>query len=198
MDALKMSQCMIFCRTNLDCDHLEQFLIARGGGKRFAGRVEKGTENVYSCCVLAGMRSMEERRRNLQYFKDGDVRFLICTDVAARGLDIKSLPFVINLTLPDVAENYIHRSVCVRARVCERSLVNYIPPGSAAWAAPTASASPYPSWRWRRKRCLLACRLWCCPPHDALQVWFHTCSSKGRDGSCSNTKLVDKGGCCIW
>jgi superfamily II DNA/RNA helicase len=52
---------------------------------------------------------MEERRRNLQFFKDGDVRFLICTDVAARGLDIKNLPFVINLTLPDVAENYIHR-----------------------------------------------------------------------------------------
>ena len=109
MDSLKMSQCMIFCRTNLDCDNLENFLIARGGGKKFAGRVEKGTENPYSCCVLAGMRSMEERRRNLQYFKDGDVRFLICTDVAARGLDIKNLPFVINLTLPDVAENYIHR-----------------------------------------------------------------------------------------
>jgi ATP-dependent RNA helicase DDX1 len=109
MDSLKMSQCMIFCRTNLDCDNLEKFLVAQGGGKRFAGRVEKGTENPYSCCVLAGMRSMEERRRNLQYFKDGDVRFLICTDVAARGLDIKNLPFVINLTLPDVAENYIHR-----------------------------------------------------------------------------------------
>jgi ATP-dependent RNA helicase DDX1 len=109
IDALKMSQCLIFCRTNLDCDNLEKFLIARGGGKAFAGRVEKGTENPYSCCVLAGMRSMEERRRNLQFFKDGDVRFLICTDVAARGLDIKNLPFVINLTLPDVAENYIHR-----------------------------------------------------------------------------------------
>ena len=36
-------------------------------------------------------------------FKDGDVRFMICTDVAARGLDIKELPFVINVTLPDKA-----------------------------------------------------------------------------------------------
>ena len=37
------------------------------------------------------------------------MRFLICTDVAARGIDIKGLPFVINFTLPDKTENYIHR-----------------------------------------------------------------------------------------
>ena len=45
-------------------------------------------------------------------FKDGDVRFLICTDVAARGIDIKELPFCINMTLPDSTqiEDYIHRS----------------------------------------------------------------------------------------
>lgn len=70
---------------------------------------EKGKENRYSCVVLAGMRSMEERRRNLQAFHDGDVRFLICTDVAARGIDVRGLPFVVNLTLPDRSENYIHR-----------------------------------------------------------------------------------------
>lgn len=46
---------------------------------------------------------------NLDAFKGGDVRFLICTDVAARGVDIKGLPYVINMTLPDVPENYIHR-----------------------------------------------------------------------------------------
>jgi ATP-dependent RNA helicase DDX1 len=45
----------------------------------------------------------------LQAFKQGEVRFLICTDVAARGLDISGLPYVINLTLPDRAEDYIHR-----------------------------------------------------------------------------------------
>ena len=51
----------------------------------------------------------QDRRRNLEAFKDGDVRFLICTDVAARGIDVRGLPFVINFTLPDTAENYIHR-----------------------------------------------------------------------------------------
>jgi ATP-dependent RNA helicase DDX1 len=93
---------------------MEKFLTAAGGGVlRSSGfgfeKKETGKENKYSCCVLAGMRSMEERRRNLEAFKEGDVRFLICTDVAARGIDIQSLPFVINFTLPDEADNYIHR-----------------------------------------------------------------------------------------
>jgi hypothetical protein len=47
----------------------------------------------------------------VQAFKDGDVRFLICTDVAARGIDIRGLPYVINMTLPDKSEDYIHRCV---------------------------------------------------------------------------------------
>lgn len=103
-----MSQCLVFCRTNLDCDNLEKFLNNMGGGG-FRGKTEKGMENPYSCVVLAGQRSMEQRRAALKAFKDGDARFLLCTDVAARGLDIKELPFVINMTLPDKEEDYIHR-----------------------------------------------------------------------------------------
>ena len=106
---LKMTQALIFCRTNLDCDHLEAFLNRAGGGKAYRGKAEKGVENPYSCVVLAGMRSMDERRRNLAAFKEGDVRFMICTDVAARGLDIKELPIVVNMTLPDKEEDYVHR-----------------------------------------------------------------------------------------
>ncbi|GMH45072.1 hypothetical protein BSKO_13029 [Bryopsis sp. KO-2023] len=105
----KMEQCLIFCRTNFDCDNLEKFLNEMGGGRAFRGKVESGKENPFSCVVLAGGRSMGERRQALQAFKDGDVRFLICTDVAARGIDIKELPYVINMTLPDKSEDYIHR-----------------------------------------------------------------------------------------
>ncbi len=104
-----MSQCLVFCRTNVDCTNLEAFFNAFGGGKKFSGAMEKGKENPYSCCVLAGMRSMDERRANLQAFKDGDTRILICTDVASRGIDIEGLPYVVNLTLPDESEDYIHR-----------------------------------------------------------------------------------------
>ena len=135
IDEFNMNQCLIFCRTNLDCDNLEKFLTAVGGGKAFrAGlctsciacvlflRVSviklvammnhvgaKINLNKYSCAVLAGMRDNQQRRENLQAFKRGECRFLICTDVAARGIDVKQLPYVINLTLPDKPENYIHR-----------------------------------------------------------------------------------------
>ncbi|KAG2489591.1 hypothetical protein HYH03_011872 [Edaphochlamys debaryana] len=114
IDAMKMDQALIFCRTNYDCDQLERFLNALGaggdgGGRAFRGKKESGKESPYSCVVLAGARSMDERRAALSAFKEGDVRFLICTDVAARGIDIKELPYVINMTLPDKSEDYIHR-----------------------------------------------------------------------------------------
>jgi len=109
IDKLNMEMCMIFCRTNFDVDNVEQYLTNLGGGKAFRGKAESGKENSYSCVVLAGGRSMEERRSALQNFKDGDVRFIVCTDVAARGLDIKELPYVINMTLPDKSEDYVHR-----------------------------------------------------------------------------------------
>jgi ATP-dependent RNA helicase DDX1 len=109
IDSLRMEQCIIFCRTNVDCDKVEAYLTAAGGGQKWSRGKEKGKENPYSCCVLAGMRSQDERRRNLDAFREADVRFLVATDVAARGLDIKELPYVINMTLPDEIENYIHR-----------------------------------------------------------------------------------------
>jgi ATP-dependent RNA helicase DDX1 len=70
---------------------------------------ESGRGNPYSCCVLGGAKSPELRRAALEAFKEGNVRFLICTDLAARGIDVKGLPFVINMTLPDESEQYIHR-----------------------------------------------------------------------------------------
>ena len=91
VDKLKMEQCLIFCRTNLDCTNLETFLTHCGGGRKFRADSLGGKENPYSCAVLAGGKSMKERRENLAAFKNGAVRFLICTDVAARGIDVKNL-----------------------------------------------------------------------------------------------------------
>jgi len=108
IDAFKMDQCMIFCRTRVDCENLANFLNKRGGGQIFRGKVESGKENKYSCAVLHGGKG-PQRAEALEAFKDGDVRFLICTDVAARGIDVKELPFVVNMTLPEPSEQYIHR-----------------------------------------------------------------------------------------
>ena len=107
-DALKMEQCLVFCRTNLDCDLFEKYLNKIGGSGSFRGRKESGKESPYACCVLAGMRSMHERRRNLEAFKAGDVK--ISRDGrGGAGTHVVGLPCVVNVTLPDVAENYVHR-----------------------------------------------------------------------------------------
>ncbi|XP_076109926.1 ATP-dependent RNA helicase DDX1-like [Mytilus galloprovincialis] len=96
IDEHNMDAAIIFCRTKVDCDNLERYLGDRGRGK-------------YSCVCLHGDRKPQERKGNLEKFKQKKVRFLICTDVAARGLDISKLPYVINVTLPDEKQNYIHR-----------------------------------------------------------------------------------------
>ena len=54
-------------------------------------------------------KSQQERLQTLNDFKAGGVKILVATDVAARGLDIEELPFVINYDIPFAAEDYIHR-----------------------------------------------------------------------------------------
>uniref|UniRef100_A0A673GLA8 ATP-dependent RNA helicase n=1 Tax=Sinocyclocheilus rhinocerous TaxID=307959 RepID=A0A673GLA8_9TELE len=98
----KMDQAIIFCRTKIDCDNMEQYLIKQGGGPDKKG-------HQFSCVCLHGDRKPNERKYNLERFKKQEVKFLICTDVAARGIDIHGVPYVINVTLPDEKQNYVHR-----------------------------------------------------------------------------------------
>ncbi|XP_059837853.1 ATP-dependent RNA helicase DDX1 [Hypanus sabinus] len=98
----KMDQAIIFCRTKIDCDNMEQYFIQMGGGPDKKG-------HQFSCVCLHGDRKPNERKQNLEKFKKMDVRLLICTDVAARGIDVRGVPFVINVTLPDEKQNYVHR-----------------------------------------------------------------------------------------
>ena len=86
-----MEQCLIFCRTNYDCDNLERFLneLSGGSGSGFRGMRESGKEGKYSCVVLAGQRSMEERRRALQ---------VGCSPTHARGV-VKELSALLRLLL---------------------------------------------------------------------------------------------------
>lgn len=98
----KMDRAIIFCRTKLDCDNLERYFNQLGKGPR-------NPQNPYSCVCLHGDRKPNERKANLEKFKNKEVKFLICTDVAARGLDVSGLPFMINVTLPDEKSNYVHR-----------------------------------------------------------------------------------------
>ena len=80
IDEHKMDRAIIFCRTKIDCDNLEKYF-------------RQTNRNLYSCVCLHGDRKPNERKANLEAFKRSEVKFLICTDVAARGLDITGLPF---------------------------------------------------------------------------------------------------------
>jgi ATP-dependent RNA helicase RhlE len=59
--------------------------------------------------ALHGDKSQDERLKALDAFKQGEVDLLVCTDVAARGLDIKDVPAVFNFDVPFNAEDYVHR-----------------------------------------------------------------------------------------
>lgn len=112
LDSLRAEQALVFCRTNHDCDTLERFLNKMSGSSSASNArksATSGPQAAYSCMVLAGARTMEKRRAALSAFKEGEVRILISTDVAARGIDIQGLPLVVNMTLPDKSEDYVHR-----------------------------------------------------------------------------------------
>jgi ATP-dependent RNA helicase RhlE len=78
--------------------------------KHGANRLTKQLEHDgISAAAIHGNKSQGARTRTLAGFKHGDVRVLVATDLASRGLDIDQLPHVVNFELPSVSEDYVHR-----------------------------------------------------------------------------------------
>ncbi|MGB5290744.1 MAG: DEAD/DEAH box helicase [Lysobacterales bacterium] len=78
--------------------------------KHLANRLSKQLEqDGISATAIHGNKSQGARTRALADFKKGEIRVLVATDIAARGLDIEQLPHVVNFELPNVAEDYVHR-----------------------------------------------------------------------------------------
>jgi len=86
-------QVLVFCKTKHGANKLAQQLLRNG--------IE--TDAIH------GNKSQNARTRALRSFKDGELRVLVATDIAARGLDIEQLPHVVNFDLPHVPEDYVHR-----------------------------------------------------------------------------------------
>lgn len=84
---------LIFSRTKHGADKIVRFL---------------GKNNI-KAAAIHGNKSQTARQRALNDFKNGDLRVLIATDIAARGIDIAELPMVINYDLPNIPETYVHR-----------------------------------------------------------------------------------------
>ncbi|MEZ4815392.1 MAG: DEAD/DEAH box helicase [Bdellovibrionota bacterium] len=84
---------IIFCQTKILVTELSRYLSEQG----------------YKVDSLHGDKSQNERERTMQAFRDRKVKMLICTDVAARGLDVKDVSHVINYSLPRELDSYVHR-----------------------------------------------------------------------------------------
>ena len=87
------SRALVFTRTKSGANRLATQLLADG----------------LKCAAIHGNKSQSARLRALDEFKSGNVRVLVATDLAARGLDIERLPYVVNYELPHVPEDYVHR-----------------------------------------------------------------------------------------
>jgi len=89
--------------------HTEQAIVfgrTKHGCNRLSEQLEKAG---LKAMAIHGNKSQSARQKALNAFKDGSIRILVATDVAARGLDIPDLPLVINYELPNVPEDYVHR-----------------------------------------------------------------------------------------
>jgi len=82
------------------------FTRTKHGANRLSQQLEK---DGISSAAIHGNKSQGARTRALANFKRGEVRVLVATDIAARGLDIDQLPHVVNYELPNVPEDYVHR-----------------------------------------------------------------------------------------
>ncbi|MBP9679758.1 MAG: DEAD/DEAH box helicase [Bacteriovorax sp.] len=93
LDSLEDYYGMIFCRTKVDAKTLADELNARG----------------YPSDSMHGDMSQQQRDITMRNFKQKKIKMLVCTDVAARGIDVDNLSHVINYGLPQDIESYVHR-----------------------------------------------------------------------------------------
>ena len=84
---------LVFTRTKHGADRVVRFL----------------EKNKIKAASIHGNKSQNARQKALANFKTGDIRVLVATDIAARGIDIEELAFVVNYELPNIPETYVHR-----------------------------------------------------------------------------------------
>ena len=90
--------------------HKSELALVFGRTKHGSDKLARKLEQAgFAVAAIHGNKSQGQRERALQAFRDGKVKVLVATDVAARGLDIPDVKHVYNFELPNVAENYVHR-----------------------------------------------------------------------------------------
>jgi len=89
----KITQVLLFARTKHGADKIVRNL----------------THQNIKAAAIHGDKAQNQRQKALAQFKDGQIRVLVATDIAARGIDIDKLKYVINYDIPNIAETYVHR-----------------------------------------------------------------------------------------
>ncbi|MFA5418050.1 MAG: DEAD/DEAH box helicase [Bacteroidales bacterium] len=89
----KMDQVLLFSRTKHGADRIDNIL----------------KKNKIKSAAIHGDKAQNQRQKALTMFKEGELRVLVATDIAARGIDIAQLKYVINFDIPNIAETYVHR-----------------------------------------------------------------------------------------
>ncbi len=87
------SQVLVFTRTKFGANNVADYL----------------NKNGITAMALHGNKSQGARTQALAGFKSGEIRALVATDIAARGIDIDELPHVVNYDIPNICEDYVHR-----------------------------------------------------------------------------------------
>ena len=89
----KCDSCIVFCNTKRSCEVVAKRLKING----------------YTCEYIIGDLPQSKRLQIMNSFKNGSLKCLVATDVAARGIDVDDLELVVNYDLPNESENYVHR-----------------------------------------------------------------------------------------
>ncbi|HUJ85860.1 MAG TPA: DEAD/DEAH box helicase [Burkholderiales bacterium] len=106
VDAARKRELLAHLVKSNDWRQVLVFTRTKHGANRLAEQLER---DGIEADAIHGNKSQNARTRALKRFKDNELRVLVATDIAARGLDIEFLPHVVNYDLPHVAEDYVHR-----------------------------------------------------------------------------------------
>jgi ATP-dependent RNA helicase RhlE len=89
----KIEHVLLFSRTKHGCDRIVRNLKSQ----------------KIKAAAIHGDKTQNNRQKALEQFKAGEIRVLVATDIAARGIDINKLKYVINYDIPNISETYVHR-----------------------------------------------------------------------------------------
>lgn len=113
----KIDRALVFSRTKHGCDRIVRHLVTAG----------------IPAAAIHGNKSQAQRTAALSGFRQGSVRVLVATDIAARGIDVSGVSHVFNFELPNVAEQYVHRIGRTARNGADGIAVSYVAPDEKSY-----------------------------------------------------------------